>query len=254
MAELSDIQLDALREMGNIGAGNAATALSQLISETVDISVPSVKVVPLENVSFVLGGPEKIVYVVYLEVQREMNGTMLTIFGPESADFLTKRLLQADKIDMQTDIAQSALTNSRWRFATNQMVLNRLASPPTGRWDAAYQLPSDMIMLSALTVNDLAIPYDLYGSKAYCNVSSNQSVIADYVFRADESTWPPYFTTAVEYMMASVLAVSVARDSTLAGLMEQKSDYLLRQARRLHSQQQTTRKLNTSRFIAERRS
>lgn len=155
---------------------------------------------------------------------------------------------------MYEDIAQSALTNSRWRFATNQMVLNRLASPPTGRWDAAYQLPSDMIMLSALTVNDLAIPYDLYGSKAYCNVSSNQSVIADYVFRADESTWPPYFTTAVEYMMASVLAVSVARDSTLAGLMEQKSDYLLRQARRLHSQQQTTRKLNTSRFIAERRS
>ena len=155
---------------------------------------------------------------------------------------------------MYEDIAQSALTNSRWRFATNQMVLNRLASAPTGRWDAAYQLPSDMIMLSGLTVNDLAIPYDLYGSKAYCNVSSNQSVIADYVFRADESTWPPYFTTAVEYMMASVLAVSVARDSTLAGLMEQKSDYLLRQARRLHSQQQTTRKLNTSRFIAERRS
>ncbi|MFH1092900.1 MAG: chemotaxis protein CheC [Candidatus Omnitrophota bacterium] len=109
MAELTDVQLDALREMGNIGAGNAATALSQLISETIEISVPSVKVVPLDNVSYVLGGPERLVYVVYLEVLREMNGTMLTIFSPESAAFLTKRLLGEDTVDMQTEIAQSAL-------------------------------------------------------------------------------------------------------------------------------------------------
>ncbi len=91
-------------------------------------------------------------------------------------------------------------------------------------------------------------------NKAYCNASASESVIADYIFRADESTWPPYFTTAVEYMVAGVLAVSVARDSSLSTMMEQKGDYLMRQARRLHSQQQTTRKLNTSRFIAERRS
>jgi hypothetical protein len=54
--------------------------------------------------------------------------------------------------------------------------------------------------------------------------------------------------------MAGVLAVSVARDSQLASLMEQKANFQMIQARRLHSQQQTTRKLNTSRFIAERRS
>ncbi len=109
MAELTDVQLDALREMGNIGAGNAATALSQLISETIDISVPSVKLVPLDDVSYVLGGPEKLVYVVYLEVLREMQGTMLTIFSPKSAAFLTKKLLGEEEVDMQDEIAQSAL-------------------------------------------------------------------------------------------------------------------------------------------------
>ena len=155
---------------------------------------------------------------------------------------------------MYEDMARSALTNSRWRFATDQAELNRLAQEPTGRWDAAYQLPSEMIMLSAVTVNDLPIKYDLYGSKIYCNESETATLVADYVFRADESVWPPYFITAVEYMMAAVLAVSVARDAQLASLMEQKADYQMRQARRLHSQQQTTRKLNTSRFIAERRS
>ena len=155
---------------------------------------------------------------------------------------------------MYEDVARSALTNSRWRFATDQSVLNRLAEEPTGRWTAAYQLPSELIMLSAVTINEVPIKYDVYGSKVYCNESATNELIADYVFRADESTWPPYFVTAVEYMMAAVLSVSVARDSQLASLMEQKADLQMRQARRLHSQQQTTRKLNTSRFIAERRS
>jgi len=109
MGNLTDVQLDALREMGNIGAGNAATSLSQLIGETVDISVPSVKVVPLEDVSYELGGPEKQVYMVYLAIVQEMNGTMLSIFSRDSAEFLAKKLLKDDNLDMEADITQSAL-------------------------------------------------------------------------------------------------------------------------------------------------
>ena len=155
---------------------------------------------------------------------------------------------------MYEDMARTALTNSRWRFATDQAVLTRLGAAPTGRWDAAYQIPSTSIMLSAVTVNDFAIDYDTYGSKVYCNATTTDSLIADYVSRADEANWPSYFVTAVEYIMAGVLAISVARDSQLATLMEQKANYQMTQARRLDSQTQTTRKLNTSRFIAERRS
>lgn len=155
---------------------------------------------------------------------------------------------------MYEDMARSALTNSRWRFATDQAVLNRLTDAPTGRWNAAYQLPSESIMLIGVTVNDFPIKYDTYGSKVYCDSADSETLIADYVFRADESDWPPYFVTAVEYVMAGVLAVSAARDSQLATLMEQKAAYQMGQARRLHSQTQTNRKLNTSRFIAERRS
>ena len=155
---------------------------------------------------------------------------------------------------MYEDIARAALTNSRWRFATNQMVLNRLASAPTGRFDAAYQLPDGMLMLNAVTVNDFPIIYDLYGDKVYTNAATTDVLIADYIYRADEGDWPPYFLIAVEYMMAGVLATSVARDNQLSQLMEQKASFQMAQARRLHSQQQTTRKLNTSRFIAQRRS
>jgi len=162
---------------------------------------------------------------------------------------------EADVVDaMYEDIARAALTNTRWRFATNQAQLSRLEAAPTGRFDAAYQLPNDLIMLSAVTIGDEPIMYDTYGDKVYCDATENDVVIADYIYRADESNWPPYFTIAVEFQVAAMLAISVARDAQLASMMEQKGELQMSRARRLDSQQQTTRKLNTSRFIAQRRS
>jgi hypothetical protein len=155
---------------------------------------------------------------------------------------------------MYEDVARASLTNTRWRFATNQSLLTRVVTPPIGRFSAAYQLPATMLMLNALTVNDMPIEYDIYGDKAYCDAAPNDDVIADYIFRTVEANWPAYFTIAVEFSMAAILAVSVARDPQLASLMEQKASLYMMQARRLDSQQQTTRKLNTSRFIAQRRS
>ena len=152
------------------------------------------------------------------------------------------------------DIARSALVNSRWRFATNQMVLNRLTETPTGRYDAAYQLPTGWLMTHAVTVNDIPIEYQTYGSKIYCNESAAAEVIADYTYRAEEYDWPSYFTLAVQYELASVFAFSLARDAQLAKLMGDQAQLAMMKARGLDSQQQTTRKLNTSRFIAQRRS
>ena len=176
-----------------------------------------------------------------------MGGNPISSFAEGTAE--------ADICDaMYEDIARAALTNTRWRFATNQEQLSRLASAPTGRFDAAYQLPSGCLMVNAVTVNDAPLIYDTYGDMIYCDASTSDVVIADFISRADENNWPPYFTIAVEYAMASVLATSVARDSQLTQLMEQKANILMMQGRRLDSQQQTTRKLNTSRFIAQRRS
>ncbi len=162
---------------------------------------------------------------------------------------------EADVVDaVYEDVARAALTNSRWRFATNQQQISRLVAAPTGRYDAAYQLPSDLIMLSAVTINDEPIIYDTYGDKVYCDANETEVLVADYIFRADEAYWPPYFTMAVEFQVAAMLSISVARDAQLASLMEQKGEQFLMRARRLDSQQQTTKKLNTSRFISQRRS
>jgi hypothetical protein len=157
-------------------------------------------------------------------------------------------------VNMYEDVARASLVNSRWRFATNQAVLNLLTAAPTGRYDRAYQLPSDTLMLHAVTVNDLPIDYQIYGSKVFSDTDPSDVVVADYTFRAEEQDWPSYFTIAVEYALAVVFSTSIARDSTLAALMQSQGQNAMAKARSLDSQQQTSRKLTTSRFIAERRS
>ena len=157
-------------------------------------------------------------------------------------------------VNMYEDIARSNLCSTRWRFATEQKVLNKLTEEPTGRFDAAYQLPNDLLMLHAVTINDLPVEYQVYGNKVFTNFTTTNNFVADYTYRASEVDWPSYFTIAVEYAMASVFAGSVARDPDLISVMENKYEIAMRRARSLDSQQQTTRKLTTSRFITERRS
>ena len=132
--------------------------------------------------------------------------------------------------------------------------MSRLATAPTSRWAAAYQMPSDTLTVSAVTVGDTPIQFDTYGDKIYTNASVSEEVVVDYIFRATEATWPSYFTLPVEYSMASLLAVSVARDASLSQLLEQKAQMFMLQARGRDSQRQTTQKLNTSRYMAQRRS
>ena len=127
-------------------------------------------------------------------------------------------------VNLYEDIVRTSLTNTRCRFSTNQKVLNRLTNEPTGRYDQAYQLPSDNIMVHALTVNDNNIDYQLYGDKAFANTSTADVVIADYTFRTTEINFPSYFTIAVEFSLAVILATSIARDANLAQLMTVRAD------------------------------
>jgi|TARA_R110000850_G_scaffold65484_1_gene146436 hypothetical protein len=155
---------------------------------------------------------------------------------------------------MYEDVAQSALVNTRWRFATNQLVLNRLSDAPTGRYEASYQMPSDSLMIHALTVNGFNIEFQTYSDNLFCDADASDQVIADYTYRVLEQYWPSYFIMSVQFQLASVFAISLARDASLSQLMDQKAAFLMAKARGVDSQSQTNRKLDTSRFISNRRS
>jgi hypothetical protein len=153
------------------------------------------------------------------------------------------------------NITQSILCRHRWRFATEQQQLSLIASAPTGRYEYAYQLPTspDLLQLNTITVADVPIEYSRYGDKVFVNGYDSQSaLIADYIFRQDESEFPAYFKLGLEYTLASIFAGSVARD---AAMIKQFSDLAERQiliAKNTDSQEVTNKKLSTKRFITNR--
>ena len=171
----------------------------------------------------------------------------ITSFGSSSTEALVATNLYEDTV-------RATLSTARWRFATEQAVLNQLTDTPTGRFDIAHQLPSDLLALHGVTVNDTLIEYTVYGDKVFSDSTSADVLIADFTFRADEANFPSYFSLALQYTLASMFATSIARDDRLMQMMETKATMLMAKARNLDAQQQTTRKLSTSRFITNRRS
>jgi chemotaxis protein CheC len=93
--DLKELQFDALKEVANIGAGHAATALSQMTNKKIMISVPEVTVTPLEEVPEVLGHPEEVVAAVLMHMMGDLTGRTLLLFPEPSArarcDILLRR-------------------------------------------------------------------------------------------------------------------------------------------------------------------
>lgn len=96
LRQLADFQLDVLKEVGNIGAGHAATALSTLLSKPVDMTVPSVRLVPFESIAESVGGDEQIVLAVFLRVLGDAPGNMFFIMDTASAKNLLRSMAGMD--------------------------------------------------------------------------------------------------------------------------------------------------------------
>jgi len=86
---LTDVQKDALREVGNICAGNAATALSQLLNKKITIVVPRIHFLPIEDVPVTVGGADKLVVGLVLRVLGDLPSTILFVFSLRDALLLS---------------------------------------------------------------------------------------------------------------------------------------------------------------------
>lgn len=109
---LSDLQIDVLKEIGNIGAGNAATALSKLMSDRVEMSVPQVKILSFAEVAETIGGAEAFVTGIYSRITGSASGGILFILPFTNAKQLLSVLLKQYPIRpsrLSNDLERSAL-------------------------------------------------------------------------------------------------------------------------------------------------
>ena len=108
---LNNSMIDILKELGNIGSGNAATALATMIEKRVDMKVPQVKILEFKDVSNVLGGEEIPVVGIYFEMTGELVGNIMFVLNLESAKNLTNIIFNREDDDLSfTEMDMSALS------------------------------------------------------------------------------------------------------------------------------------------------
>lgn len=91
-SELNEIQLDALREIGNIGSGNAASALSLMLDRPVNIAVPKIKVLDYDTVANHLGGAENLLAGLLFSLSGDVTGMMMFLLQKEFAHMILNEL------------------------------------------------------------------------------------------------------------------------------------------------------------------
>lgn len=169
--KLSSIQLDVLREIGNIGAGNAATSMSELINRRVDMQVPSVNIVTINEIIDIVGGPEELVVVLLFKINGEAPGSVYFILNIEEAESLVNEVINDPEFKLLTDRQPNELSISVLKEIGNIMTgsylsalsdfvnINMHSSIPYLSIDMAGAiLPSGLIELSQ--VSDYAIVID----------------------------------------------------------------------------------------------
>lgn len=109
--EVSAIRIEALKEIGNIGAGHAATALSGMLQARITMAVPKVWLVPLERLDEAFGELDAPKVALYLKVEGEASGKAIFVLSIQSAEIIAKTLLWKTEPPniFEDEMAQSAL-------------------------------------------------------------------------------------------------------------------------------------------------
>lgn len=91
--KMSNEYFDVLKELGNIGAGNATTALAQLMQCKVDMSVPQVKLLEFKEMGEMMGGEEVIMAGIYLGIEGDITGSIMFLLEKQAARHLVSKLM-----------------------------------------------------------------------------------------------------------------------------------------------------------------
>ena len=162
--ELTEMQLDALREMANIGSGNAATALAGMLGRPVDLAVPSACALPLADAVDAVGPAENLITAVALPIFGDLDAMVLLTFEPRHAATLCGFL--GVSYDEDPDMALSALSEignilgSAYTVALGAMCgMEMEPRPPMAVTDMLGAIVSTVLAESASST-DLALLLD----------------------------------------------------------------------------------------------
>jgi len=163
--KLSAVQADAIQELGNIGAAHAATTLSQMLSSTVSMSVPSIKTIDLAELGNYIGDESAAMVVFELQGEIQHGGYIIFYITKESAIRLTNTMLGMNDTDRElSEMDQSALLEvgnimvSAFLDATAELLgFIMLPSPPALSIDMAHAAMESLIAQLSEEVDEVLL-------------------------------------------------------------------------------------------------
>lgn len=159
--KLSEQVKNALTELGNIGAGNAATSLSVLLSSKLTMTPPQVKLYDFDDLENILGGPDATVVGVLSSIEGELKAILLFVVGVEDAKHLVKALMGQD-VEWHSEIGLSAVNE-----IANIIIGSYVSSLETlSGLKIRYALPQICIDMAGAILSVPCIEFGKVGDKA----------------------------------------------------------------------------------------
>lgn len=96
LEDVNNMYLDVLKEIGNIGAGNATSAIANMLGMKIDMNVPSIRLLEVSTLGKALGAEENTTVGIFLEVTNDIEGSMMFLLDIPSARYLVNKLMMTD--------------------------------------------------------------------------------------------------------------------------------------------------------------
>ncbi len=162
ISRLTPFQIDALREVGNIGAGNSATALAQFLEREIKMEVPGARILSLEEIPEIMGGEERLVGCVLLRMLGETPGKIVYLVDEKSMYRLLTLALGYEPQEISGEMEQSALQEIANILSGS--FLNSI-NKMTG-FNCVQSLPSFVLDMAGAVLGSIAAHEGQFGDQA----------------------------------------------------------------------------------------
>ncbi len=164
LEDVNNMYFDVLKEIGNIGAGNATTAIANMLGLKIDMKVPNVALLSFQELTTAICPEEEVVVAIFLEVTEDIDGSMMFIMQRESARYLVNILMmkQGEESLEFDEMEQSALKEIGNIIAGSY--LNALSTLTNLK--IAPSIPYLSIDMAASILSVPAIMFGKYGDNA----------------------------------------------------------------------------------------
>lgn len=157
-------------------------------------------------------------------------------------------------------VYENELQSNRWRFACKKAQLAQINATPPNEWMYAFQIPTDCLLPIGFYGTGPDKSYDIYGNVLYTNITSNPGPINstapiltfDYMFKADPSTVPSYFSLLVTYALAMNMIKPITENDAAKSSMTTTYDRQRSRAQYVDAQGRPNRPLQNNPFVAIR--